>query len=174
MHTLKYLAKADSLNDIEAIRGKLSADDALLVGEYGSLLPLAFFAELRKLPCEKILYEMTARNKNRDVVRSSIITAYTLGFDGVVIASGQFRKGDNMARPVYDLDPAQMLNMMMHLQMDRVMSTSFLIGVRAPVGSEAAKARARYYLENGADLLVIGKNDAPAGTTKKTVILEEL
>ncbi len=174
VRSLKYLPAMNRPDDLISVAGKLQEGDSLLLGEYGSLLPLAFSESLKKVPCDKKFFEIIARNRNRDLIKSAILSTHSCGLDGIVIASGAFRKSEDMAKPVYDLDPTQTLRMVLELQMEQKLPADFLIGMRAPVGSEAAHARSRYFLQNGADFLVIQEGEAFAELAKKTVTIQEL
>jgi methylenetetrahydrofolate reductase (NADPH) len=65
---------------------------------------------LKEKGYEPIL-QMTCRDRNRIALQSDLLSAYVLGIENVLILSGDHPKvGENKdAKPVYDLDPVQLL-----------------------------------------------------------------
>jgi len=146
---------------------------ALVLGEYGLLNPLAIMHELKSSWEGDIYLELTAAGKNRDLIKSYLVSAAQSGFAGVVLASGLFTIAPGMGKPVFDLDPAQMLKLALDLKTKAVIPENFIIAVRAPEGGEAALARARFFLENGADLAVY-KNAPPEALKDHAALIRNI
>ena len=72
---------------------------------------------LKEKGYEPIL-QMTCRDRNRIALQSDLLSAYVLGIENVLILSGDHPKvGENKdAKPVYDLDPVQLLGAAVKLQ----------------------------------------------------------
>ncbi len=155
MDTVRYLPTINSAADIDALPNRLKTEEPLLVGEYGSLNPLAFATAIRNVNSGKKFYELILRNKNRELVESCICTAAAVGFDGVVIASGAFNKSDTMGKPVYDLDQAQALLLAISLRRTGKIPSGFALGVRSAGGNGAVRERNSFYLREGADFILI-------------------
>lgn len=172
--SLLYLPRIESVDDIRSIDNHCAENENLLAGEYGSLSPLSFYHELKKLGCGNHLVEIMLRNKSRDLVESYLVSASTLGFGGAVIATGTFEKRTNMPMPVYDLDTAQALRLAMEIKRNGKLRADFQIGVRATGGSEAAQARARYFVLAGADFIVMPGGEMVQGLEEFTVLLREM
>ncbi len=171
---IAYVSSIHSQADIDQIKRIASNDTLLLIGENGGLSPLSIYNELKKINCDGLYIEVTARNKNRDLIATTMISAGYSGFDGIIISSGRFNKKENMAKPVYDLDPSQMLNLAMQLKSENKIGKTFAIGVQSPIGSEAAQARARYFLDNGADFIAIEGDDVIEEFKDRTAILSKM
>ncbi|MCP4131181.1 MAG: hypothetical protein GY754_09395 [bacterium] len=171
---IKYLASVNDFQDVEQVKTKVSAGEALLIGEYGDLNPLSVYHKAKETVSSKLFMEIQAKNKNRDLIASSMISACKLGFDGIVLTSGLFDKKPGMAKPVYDLDPSQMLKLAAVLREEKKIADNFLIGVRSPAGGAAAKERARSFLENKADFIVLAEPDVFEDLAEKTRIVEDL
>ena len=171
---LLYIPSLESIDRVRAACGAQGrAGEPLLLGEYGPYSPLAVAGRIREFHGGPLFLELIAKNKNRDLVRSSLVSAPLSGFDGVVLASGRFLKGPGMAKPVYDLDPSQMLILAARMRNEGTLPETFTIAVRAPSGDGAASARARFFLENGADYLAFSA--PPADEFKdRGLTIEEL
>jgi 5,10-methylenetetrahydrofolate reductase len=135
--------------------------------------PLSVIGKLRPEYGGKIFIELTAKNKNRDLIASHLVSAAASGFDGAVLASGVFDKKPGMARPVYDLDPSQMLKAALGLRAGGKLPAGFIIAVRSAVSEGAAMERARWLLRQGADFLAV--TGAPPGEfAGRALIIEEI
>lgn len=78
---------------------------------------------------EPVLH-VTARDKNRLALQSDLLGASALGVENVLVISGDHQSlGDHKeAKPVYDLDPVQMLHMISTLMSGRDMAGNRLDG----------------------------------------------
>ncbi len=174
MKTVKYLS---ALNDIarakEIVEKNVLPESILLVGEYGRLNPLSFAGDLKKAHGGQLFLELITKNKNRDLLQSYLVSAPSAGFDGVVIAAGKLSREACMARPVYDLDPAQTLKMAVELKQKGDLPAAFQIAMRSASGESAVLKRARYYLDHGADFLASGGSPME-GLKERTLIIEEI
>jgi len=84
---------------------------------------------LKEKGYEPIL-QMTCRDRNRIALQSDLLSAYVLGIENVLILSGDHPKvGENKdAKPVYDLDPVQLLGVAKTLESGFDMSGAKLNG----------------------------------------------
>lgn len=59
------------------------------------------------------VYQLTCRDRNRLALQSDLLTAYSLGIDNVLLLTGDhIQLGDHKeAKPVFDLDSVQLINM---------------------------------------------------------------
>jgi hypothetical protein len=169
MKRAHYLSSIDTIPQALDQAKNAPAADILVLGEYGAITPLALAAHLRAAVKTPLYIEIIARNKNRDLIRSYLLSAAAAGFDGILLATGRFNRAPGMAKPVYDMDPSQMLVMALSMRNEGLLPKGFVIAVRAPSGSEAALARARWLLDNGADLIAV---EEPAqGASDRTIII---
>lgn len=168
---LVYMASIESMDAGAAALGRIPEKTALLLGEYGPIDPLAAVNRVRESFDGAVLLEIIARNKNRNSIKSAILTAASCGFDGVLLASGVFSAGGGTAKPVYDLDPPQMLKLALGLRTRGIVPESFVIAVRSASGSGPAELRARWYIEEGADYIALEKGSIP-GLEPKTLLVE--
>ncbi|MGB5985286.1 MAG: methylenetetrahydrofolate reductase, partial [Desulfobacterales bacterium] len=67
------------------------------------------------------VYQLTCRDRNRIVLQSDLLTAYSLGIDNVLLLTGDpIQLGDHKeAKPVFDLDSVQLIDMAMGLRRGR-------------------------------------------------------
>lgn len=158
---LSYLASIESIDTAVAAGAKIPAESGLLLGEYGTINPLVIFGHLRTSFIGPLLLEILAKNKNRDLIRSNLISSAAGGLDGVILASGLFGASGGMAKPVYDLDPAQMLRLALKLRSEGTLPASFTIAVRSAAGDGASERRARWYLDEGADYIALEGATSP-------------
>lgn len=173
METMNYIPSVHSRENLAALLRKAGAAKLLLIGEYGTLSPLTLINEIKTQFKGRVFLELIAANKNRDLITSYVLSAASAGFDGVVIASGNFSASGPMARPVYDLDPSQMLSMISALKKEGLLPASFTIAARSAVGNGAIAARARYLLAHGAEYLAV--SEQPGDEFKdKTMRIESL
>jgi hypothetical protein len=171
---LVYLPRLDSIGELRSLEKLLSGDEHLLAGGYGTLSPLHFHHELPNTMRGRILIELLLKNHNRELAESGLITASMLGFAGAVIATGLFDKHPGMPMPVYDLDTSQALRLALDLKQNGKLRANFSIGVRAASVSEASRARARYFIDNGADFIVITDGGSVPGLEERTIPVREL
>jgi len=84
---------------------------------------------LKEKGYEPIL-QMTCRDRNRIALQSDLLSAFVLGIENVLILSGDHPKvGENKdAKPVYDLDPVQLLTVAKKLESGFDMSGARLKG----------------------------------------------
>ncbi len=99
------LAKATMLKG--KIDGFNVTDNQRAVMRLGSL---AICRLLKEQGCEPIM-QMTCRDRNRLALESDLLSANALGIENVLVLSGDHpQQGDHKeAKPVYDLDPIQLL-----------------------------------------------------------------
>lgn len=78
--------------------------------------PVAACSVLKGEGYETIMH-LTCRDRNRLALQSELLGAYALGINNVLVMSGDHpAKGDHEgAKPVYDLDPVQLLGMIQRL-----------------------------------------------------------
>lgn len=152
---MKYIPCLNTIFEVDRLKKEIGENEAILLGEYGSISPLAAFHHIKGHFAGKIFLELIAKNKNRDLIKSYIITASSAGFDGIIIASGKFDRKESMAKPVYDLDPSQILLMAHSLRKSNLLPGDFEIGVRSAAGNGAVRERARFFLEHGADFIAL-------------------
>ncbi len=99
------------LEKAKLLRGKVDGfnvtDNQRAVMRMGSL---AICRLLQEQDCEPIM-QMTCRDRNRIALESDLLSAAALGVNNVLILSGDHpTQGDHKeAKPVYDLDPVQLL-----------------------------------------------------------------
>lgn len=164
MQTVRYLPALDHIDEISAIANKVKPDEPILVGEYGSLNPLAFAANIRSINGGRKYLELILKNKNRELVETTLVTAAAVGLDGVVIASGTFNKSASMGKPVYDLDQAQALLLAISMRRAGRLPVAFQIGVRSAAGNGAVRERNVFYLREGADFILIPASADPGAS----------
>jgi len=167
-----YAPRLDTVDAMRALKKECADNDHILVGEYGRLSPLAFFHELKELGCAHILVEILLKNKNRDLAESYLLTASVLGYRGAVLAMGRFDERPGMPMPVYDLDTVQALRLALDLRNAGKLRTDFIIGVRAASGGGAAETRARAFILDGADFIVLSGGELIHGLEDRTVIVD--
>jgi methylenetetrahydrofolate reductase (NADPH) len=99
------------LEKAKLLRGRIDGfnvtDNQRAVMRLGSL---AICRLLQEQGCEPIM-QMTCRDRNRIALESDLLSAAALGVNNVLILSGDHpTQGDHKeAKPVYDLDPVQLL-----------------------------------------------------------------
>lgn len=169
-----YMPRIESLSKIEDLGCRGEEGVALLVGEYGPLAPLALFRELKGAGCGEIYIEIILRNKSRELVASSLITASAVGFSGACIATGLFDRREHMPKPVYDLDIAQTLRLVMELRADGSLRRDFLVGARGAAGCDAARDRARSFLDAGADFIALPHGELIPGLETRIRAVREV
>lgn len=99
------LEKANMLKG--RIDGFNVTDNQRAVMRLGSL---AICRLLKEQGCEPIM-QVTCRDRNRIALESDLLSASTLGIENILVLSGDHpQQGDHKeAKPVYDLDPVQLL-----------------------------------------------------------------
>ncbi|HSV96866.1 MAG TPA: hypothetical protein VLM75_08025 [Spirochaetota bacterium] len=170
---LAYIASIESIESAAASCAKVPAGSGILLGEYGRISPLAIAGHIGKAFTGPMFIEIVSKNKNRDLVHSGLVSSSICGFDGAVLASGLFDAGAGMAKPVYDLDPAQMLKLALKLKSEGTIPSSFIIIVRSAAGDGAAERRARHYLDEGADFIALDSAIMPA-LEQKSLLIEPI
>jgi 5,10-methylenetetrahydrofolate reductase len=109
---------AEMLSDAELTRGWV---DALNVTDNQKAImrmsPLAVSKALLDAGHEVIM-QLTCRDRNRLALQSDLLGAYSMGIRNICIMTGDHTtKGDHpKARPVYDLDSVQLLNIVRKMQ----------------------------------------------------------
>lgn len=99
------------LEKTKLLKGKIDGfnvtDNQRAVMRLGSL---AICRLLKEQDCEPVL-QMTCRDRNRIALESDLLSASVLGIENILILSGDHpQQGDHKeAKPVYDLDPVQLL-----------------------------------------------------------------
>jgi len=90
------------------------------------------------------IYQITCRDRNRLALQSDLLSASALGIRNVLVLTGDHPKmGDHpQAKPVFDLDSTQLLQVIGHLNQGRDISTRFMNKAQAT----------RSTLPNGAEL----------------------
>ncbi len=174
MKIVKYIPAIERLHLIDDLKEIIQSEDMVLFGEYGVFNPISLASAIGELICQKKFIEITARNRNRELIRSSLHTGAAAGFDGVIIASGSFNREAGMGKPVYDLDPTQMLKLALTLRSDGKIDQSFSIGIRAAIGDGAPAARARFLLREGADFIAVTEDPVTDDLREHAVLIEEV
>lgn len=166
-----------SVGDPNLFREKLKKTDekktGLLLSDEGGYSPLAVIHEIKSWWKGPLYMELTSSGKNRDLIRSYMISAARAGCSGVVMAAGKMKIAAGMGKPVFDLDPAQMLRMAVSLRNEGILPAGFSLIVRSPEGSAAALERARYFIKNGADRLAM-RGTPPEDCREYTILIREL
>ena len=127
IHTQKLL------DDAELIRTKVDAINVTdLQSSVMRLGSLAASCLLKQKGFEPI-YQLTCRDRNRLALQSDLLSAAALGVENVLITTGDHpSKGDHpQAKPVFDLDSVQLLQVAMKLQAGTDMNGNKLEG-KAP------------------------------------------
>jgi methylenetetrahydrofolate reductase (NADPH) len=77
------------------------------------------------------IYQITCRDRNRLALQSDLLSAYVLGIRNVLVLTGDYPTlGDHpQAKPVFDLDSVQLLDVVRTLQGGRDMAGNTLKGV---------------------------------------------
>ncbi len=174
MEIIKYIPAIDHISTIDELKKAIQPDDSVLLGEYGLLNPIALFSKMKEIRCKKLYLELLSKNKNRELIASYLLTGATVGFDGVVIASGNFNKSEDMGKPVYDLDPSQILRLALSMRSGGSINKNFAVGVRAATGSVPAEERSLFFLNEGADFIAVKDNTINDDLKKRAVIIQEL
>ena len=106
------------LEDAELIRGRVDAinvtDLQSSVMRLGSLVVCGFLKQKGFEP----IFQVTCRDRNRLALQSDILSAAALGIENLLILTGDYTTlGDHPeAKPVFDLDSAQLLQVVKKLQ----------------------------------------------------------
>ena len=109
---------AEMISDAELTRGWV---DALNVTDNQKAImrmsPLAVSKALLD-GGHKVIMQLTCRDRNRLALQSDLLGAYSMGIRNICIMTGDHTtKGDHpKARPVYDLDSVQLLNIVRKMQ----------------------------------------------------------
>ncbi|MCX7927713.1 MAG: methylenetetrahydrofolate reductase [Candidatus Omnitrophica bacterium] len=104
--------------DIETIRGRVDAINVTdLQSSVMRLGSLAVCALLKQRGFEPI-YQVTCRDRNRLALQSDILSAAALGIENILVLTGDYPTvGDHPeAKPVFDLDSVQLLEVIQKLQ----------------------------------------------------------
>lgn len=172
METMRYIPAIDSTDTIDDLKTVIQPNDSVLLGEDGLLNPVPLFSRMREIPCKKLYFELLSRNKNRDLIESFLLTGAAVGFDGVVIASGAFKKSENMGKPVYDLDPSQILKLALTMRSAGRIPENFDVGIRAATGGGPARERSLFFINEGADFIVVKESTIDDDLKKRAFIMQ--
>jgi hypothetical protein len=174
MEIIKYIPAIDSIRTIDELKTVIQPNDSVLLGEYGLLSPVPLFSRIREITCKKLYFELLSKNKNRDLIESFLLTGAAVGFNGVVIASGIFKESENMGKPVYDLDPSQILRLALSMRSDGRINKNFDVGVRAATGDGPARERTLFFLNEGADFIAVKDSNIDDDLKKRAFIIQQL
>lgn len=172
MEIIKYIPAIDSVDTIDDLKTVIQPKDLVLLGEDGLLNPLPLFSRMREITCKRLYFELLSKNKNRDLIESFLLTGAAVGFDGVVIASGSFKKSENMGKPVYDLDPSQILKLALSMRSAGRIPENFDVGVRAATGDGPARERSLFLINEGADFIVVKDSNINDDLKKRAFIIQ--
>jgi len=126
----KGIETAKLLDDAELIRGRVDAinvtDLQSSVMRLGSLAVSSLLVQKGFEP----VYQMTCRDRNRLALQSDLLSAASLGIQNVLILTGDHPTlGDHPeAKPVFDLDSVQLLQVAKNLQLGLDMKGNKLDG----------------------------------------------
>jgi 5,10-methylenetetrahydrofolate reductase len=118
------------LDDAELIRGKVDAINVTdLQSSVMRLGSLAVCSLLKRAGFDPI-YQLTCRDRNRLALQSDILSAAALGIENLLILTGDYPTlGDHPeAKPVFDLDSVQLLDVVRALQQGTDMKGNKLEG----------------------------------------------
>jgi methylenetetrahydrofolate reductase (NADPH) len=118
------------LEDAELIRGKVDGFNVTdLQSSLMHLGSLAVSCLLKQKGLEPI-YQLTCRDRNRLALQSDLLSAAALGIENILIATGDHpSRGDHpQAKPVFDLDSVQLLQVAKKLQAGFDMNGNKLVG----------------------------------------------
>ena len=118
------------LDDAEFIRGRVDAINVTdLQSSVMRLGSLAVCALLRREGFEPI-FQITCRDRNRLALQSDILSAAALGIENILVLTGDHPTlGDHPeAKPVFDLDSVQLLQVVHNLQKGFDMKQNKLVG----------------------------------------------
>ena len=127
----KGIETAHILEDAELIRGRVDAINVTdLQSSVMRLGSLAVCSLLKQKGFEPVL-QVTCRDRNRLALQSDILSAAALGIENILILTGDHTTmGDHPdAKPVFDLDSVQLLQVAGKLQAGTDMKGNKLIGV---------------------------------------------
>lgn len=172
MEIIKYIPAIDSVDTIDELKTVIQPKDLVLLGEDGLLNPLPLFSRMREITCKRLYFELLSKNKNRDLIESFLLTGAAVGFDGVVIASGSFKKSENMGKPVYDLDPSQILKLALSMRSAGRIPENFDVGVRTATGDGPARERSLFLIKEGADFIVVKDSNINDDLKKRAFIIQ--
>ncbi len=119
------------LEDAELIRGRVDGINVTdLQSSVMRLGSLAVCVLLKQNGFEPI-YQLTCRDRNRLALQSDVLSAAALGIENILILTGDHTTmGDHPdAKPVFDLDSVQLLQVVRQLQAGTDMKGNKLIGV---------------------------------------------
>lgn len=114
----KGVEAAHLLEDAEALRGRVDAINVTdLQSSVMRLGSLAVCVLLKQKGFEPI-FQITCRDRNRLALQSDILSAAALGLENILILTGDYPTlGDHPeAKPVFDLDSVQLLQVVKKLQ----------------------------------------------------------
>ena len=121
---------APALADVEKFTGITAVNVTDNQGANMRLSSLALAAQLQQAGTETIL-QLTCRDRNRMALQSDLLGAAAFGIENLLLLSGDHSKfGDHPdARPVFDLDSVQLLDMTAGLMAGADMAGKSLNGV---------------------------------------------
>jgi 5,10-methylenetetrahydrofolate reductase len=120
----------EALEDAELIKGKVSAINVTdLQSSVMRLGSLAVCRLLKEKGIEPIL-QITCRDRNRLALQSDLLSAYVLGIENVLLLTGDHTTlGDHPeAKPVFDLDSVQLIQVAKTLESGKDMKGNELKG----------------------------------------------
>ncbi|MDD5045061.1 MAG: methylenetetrahydrofolate reductase [Candidatus Omnitrophica bacterium] len=126
----KGIETATLLEDAELIRGRVDGINVTdLQSSVMRLGSLAVCALLKQKGFEPI-YQLTCRDRNRLALQSDLLSAAALGIENVLLLTGDHPTlGDHPeAKPVFDLDSVQLLEVARGLEQGQDMKGNKLIG----------------------------------------------
>jgi methylenetetrahydrofolate reductase (NADPH) len=105
-------AKPPCVREAEHLRGFVHAVN--VTDNQSAVMKLGSLAACIKLKANghEPIYQITCRDRNRIALQSEILTAYSLGVDNMLLLTGDHTHlGDHKeAKPVFDLDSVQLVN----------------------------------------------------------------
>jgi len=126
----KGIETKQMLEDAELIRGRVDGINVTdLQSSVMRLGSLAVCVLLKQQGFEPI-YQLTCRDRNRLALQSDVLSAAALGIENILILTGDFPTlGDHPeAKPVFDLDSVQLLQVVRRLQEGFDMKGNKLLG----------------------------------------------
>jgi len=106
------------LEGAELVRGRVDAIN--ITDQQSATMRLGSLAACRLLKerGHEVIYQITCRDRNRIALQSDLLSAAALGIENVLVLTGDYPSfGDHPeAKPVYDLDSAELLSVVRKLE----------------------------------------------------------
>jgi methylenetetrahydrofolate reductase (NADPH) len=146
---LKGTSTAEMIGIAKALKGKVDAIN--VTDQQSSVMRLGSLAACRVVKDAGVepVYQLTCRDRNRIALQSDLLSAWVLGIENCMSLTGDLpSSGDHpQAKPVYDLDSVQLLQVIGELNTGRDMvgnelqgKTDFFAGAAVNPGADTEAA----------------------------------